>query len=389
MPVTAYNLYEFNQGLIGLGYDQQTRAQVENYLISHGYSADTSPTAPTDILVPTNVMITGGRTFTENTSLNPSLSYILDPGATTMTLTGTTSVGISLADGDIKLIMDNSGNDTVYTGSGSDTIDGHLSSGNDTLFASGAGHATITGGFGANSIIALGDQGPTGVGPGGGGGELISGSHSGGPGSLLVDTGAPGTYTIQGGAGADTLYASNAAGDTLIAGGTSTGLAGSGNEVRAFTGNNLLEAADSLGSGAFNSLQAGAGNDTLDASNSSFFQALYSGTGNSTLDGGSYTSNGTAYGEYFGIFNQGNGHDTITINSGAGPGVVNVDMTNFGGGTGAAYASSDVTSGLPAGGSTASAVTLTFGSGQTIDVNTHGGNTINLEFTDKTVSYLG
>ena len=183
MPVTAYNLYEFNQGLIGLGYDQQTRAQVENYLISHGYSADTSPTAPTDIIVPTNVMITGGRTFTVNTSTNPSLSYILDPGATTMTLTGSTSVGISLADGDIKLIMEDSGNDTVYTGSGSDTIDGHLSSGNDTLYASGSGHATITGGFGADSIIALDDQGPTGVGPGGGGGELISGSHAGGPGS--------------------------------------------------------------------------------------------------------------------------------------------------------------------------------------------------------------
>jgi hypothetical protein len=388
MAVTAYNLYEFNQGLIGLGYDQQTRAQVENYLISHGYSANTSPTAPTDILVPTNVMITGGRNFTVDTSANPSLSYILDPGATTMTLTGSTSVGISLASGSIDLIMKDSGNDTVYTGSGSDTINASLSTGNDTLYASGGGDATITGGSGADSLIALNNQGPTGVGPGGGGGELISGSHSGGPGSLLVDTGAVGTYTLQGGAGADTLYASNAAGDTLIAGGTDTGLAGSGNEMWGFTGNNLLEAADSLGSGAFNSMQAGAGNDTLDASNSSFFQALYSGTGNSTLDGGSYTSNGTAYGEYFGIYNQGNGHDTVTINSAAGPGVVNVDMTDFGGGTGAAYSSSDVTSPLPPAGSDPT-VTLTFNSGQTIDINTNSGNTVNLEFTDKTVSYTG
>ena len=102
--------------------------------------------------------------------------------------------------------------------------------------------------------------------------------------------------------------------------------------------------------------------------------ALYSGSGNSTLDGGS------ASGDYFGITAQ--GADTVSINTGVGSTVDHVDMSIGG------FASS-AAGGLPAAGSTDGSVTLTFSNNQNIVINSHAGTTIELTFTDKTVTYSG
>src|SRR5262249_20131736 len=140
-----------------------------------------------------------------------------------------------------------------------------------------------------------------------GSGTMTSGSVAGGF-NYLADF-STSAHTLTGGGGSDSLYSVNSSGDTLIAG------SGDDQTLQSLsTGDNLMTAG--ANAGAFDSLYAGAGNDTLDASLDPNFAALYSGSGNSTLDGG---TNAT-FGEYFGIANQGNGSDTVTINTAVGSG---------------------------------------------------------------------
>jgi Ca2+-binding RTX toxin-like protein len=246
--------------------------------------------------------------------------------------------------------------DGVTYGGGSNSMQG--GSGADTLVSNSTGSDTLHGGSGHNLLQ---------VNAGAGSGELISGSTSA-PGSwnILEDYSST-AHTLQGGGGADSLYSNNSSGDTLIT--------GSGNDqvLTAITGNNSLEAGS--GSGTGDVLNAGAGNDTLDGSQNSNSEAFYSGAGNSTMDGGS--------GEDF-FTDLTKGSDTVTINTGSGSPADYVDF-RYAGGTGYNYADA---SGAPPAGSTAANVTLTFG-GQTVDINSNPGTTVNLVFNDQTVTYKG
>jgi Ca2+-binding RTX toxin-like protein len=255
--VPTYNLDQLDAALTSAGYDQTVRAQVENYLIKAGYFSTPSSTIDAETspgIAATNLLIASGdvSVTTGSSSPNPNLSFILDPGTSTLSVTGSASIGISLTDSNELLTLSDSGNDTVYTNGTGDTVNAAGSSGNDT-FDVVSGTATVTGGTGTDELAAFTTAA---------GGELISSSTSGSSGTLLDDEGATGVFTLQGGAGNDVLYSSNSLGDTLLAG----------------SGNQVLE---TFGSGS-NSLVGGTGADTL-YSGSSGADTLRGGTGANLL----------------------------------------------------------------------------------------------------------
>src|SRR5579883_1848298 len=214
------------------------------------------------------------------------------------------------------LIYGGTGNNTIYGGTGSDTIHG------------GTGNAFISGGDGNNLIY-----GATGS------NIIYSGSGNdtiyGGGGNNLIDAGAgndsivsgPGNDTLFGGAGDDTIDASQGAGDTIYGGSGSNLITGSRQADLIY--GDAPGAPD--GNGGSNTINAGAGNDTVYGTGGSQ-NVIYGGAGDDLIyagNGSNTTINGSIVHIGDLIFGQ-DGNDTIfggsgndTISGGAGNDSIN------------------------------------------------------------------
>jgi hypothetical protein len=209
-----------------------------------------------------------------------------------------------------SVYLHNSGNDTIYAGSGTDTYDGSNASpgGIDAMFSTG--HNSLVAGTGTDVILGsisggtdtiVGGIGPDTLYAGTNGDSLQSGSHAGGYNVLADFFGAAGgSNTLDGstGAGNDQLYASSASNDVLKSG----------------AGNDTLDSTGSTGNNTFDI--AGAGNNLI-----------RTGSGETTINGGTATGNnlyelyGPLSGSGGGVIAQlGHGSDTVDIatNNGAG-----------------------------------------------------------------------
>ncbi|MEH2126550.1 calcium-binding protein [Nostoc sp.] len=203
------------------------------------------------------------------------------------------------------------GNNTLNGGTGDDSLNVDSSSGdnllfggdgNDSLFASGyqyyssqyqegddtqgddlrlEGNNTLNGGAGNDNLSASGSKGDNLLfGSDGNDSLSVSGYYSnpGGDFFQYKNNRTLGNNTLNGGAGDDTLSASGSAGDNLLSG-------GDGNDslsVSGFIEYNYDSSSNSVSSGN-NTLNGGAGDDTLDTSGSTGDNLLFGGDGNDFL----------------------------------------------------------------------------------------------------------
>ncbi|MEH2180240.1 beta strand repeat-containing protein [Nostoc sp.] len=204
------------------------------------------------------------------------------------------------------LLRGGAGNNTLNGGAGNDTLnvdyllgDNLLfgGDGNDFLFASGyqynsgplytynlllLGNNTLNGGAGNDTLSARGSKGDNLLFGGNGNDFLdISGYESGDVGEYYytsTNSVASGNNTLNGGAGDDTLGASGSRGDNLLSG-------GDGNDFLNISGNQNRGGGyynDDSSSGN-NTLNGGAGDDTLDASGSTGDNLLFGGDGDDSF----------------------------------------------------------------------------------------------------------
>ncbi|MEH2068070.1 MAG: calcium-binding protein [Nostoc sp.] len=210
--------------------------------------------------------------------------------------------------------FDNS-DDVINGQGGNDKIDGK--SGNDVL-RGGAGSDTLIGGTGDDILSDNSDSTGNNLLSGGDGNDSlsISGSLIGGYLTGYNFSGfSSGNNTLNGGTGSDTLSASFSTGDNLLSG-------DNGNDYLVASGffdydfPDLTEIYTTSGN---NTLNGGAGNDTLDVGLSIGDNLLLGGDGNDSLFG---SDNGPAY-EVFGYSTSGNN----TLNGGAGDDTLNTGFS--------------------------------------------------------------
>jgi Ca2+-binding RTX toxin-like protein len=222
---------------------------------------------------------------------------------------GKNNLFIAMGNGGDTVKLFDKGNDSVYGGTGNDTIDASGNTGNNYL-AGGAGDDTINGGIGRDTLDG-----------GSGHNQLYSGSTKAGEYNILH--GGSGFDTLYGGGGADSLYG-GAGQDSLVAG------VGKHQLLQAGSGDTYL--VDTVAaSGGTDTLIGGAGNDTIIGQQGDFlkdtgaagshneFWLLAGGHGNSTLQGGA--GNDTFHIE------SNSGNDTIT--GGGGQDTIDFDHRAF------------------------------------------------------------
>ncbi|BDI15284.1 hypothetical protein ANSO36C_10860 [Nostoc cf. commune SO-36] len=244
--------------------------------------------------------------------------------------------------GDDTLVAGTRSDFNVNNSEGDDLLDG--GDGNDTLFASGyqyypllylegydfrsKGNNTLNGGAGDDTLSASGSTGDSLLIGGDGNDSLNISGYS----QLLYleddfNSVSSGNNTLNGGAGDDTLSASGSKGDNLLSG-------GNGNDSVSISGGedyssneDFFSFSDSRSSGN-NTLNGGAGDDTLSASGSKGNNLLFGGDGNDSvsISGDLNTYNIRYYG---GSNNESRSFGNNTLNGGAGN-----DNLSAGGSTG-------------------------------------------------------
>lgn len=200
--------------------------------------------------------------------------YITDePGAAN-------NITVAMGSGGDSLNLFDGGNDTVYGGAGGDTIG--AGAGNDSIDG-GAGNDSIFGGSGSDTLI--GGEGNNYIAGGSGTGNYLA---SGGSGDNLIRDNfsySTGTSTLVAGSGNDTLWGSGQ--DTLLASGSGSGELHGGTssllDARGSTGDYALGSGSVAGTA--NTIYGGGGADTLYGGGGQ--DSLYAGSGNTLIQAGS------------------------------------------------------------------------------------------------------
>jgi Ca2+-binding RTX toxin-like protein len=358
----AINTYDYTKTeLINLleGSPIDLSIQAANYIANHlSYPGGkvpfeiVSPSPPPSTYDPVplsthpELLILESSGNTVNTSSDPALKFIVQSPDADLTITGNHGVHVVTGDvphggGSYSVELDDSGNDTVVTGDGHDTVDASNSLGTDSIWTGNGSDDSLEAGAGPYSTLHAGN----------GNDDILSGgigdyqSLSAGDGSgdeLFAGTGS--YQTLKAGNGnADELYGGSGSNDLLkagngyedeLTGGTGdyqTLTAGNGNDdqLQAGSGSHQFLSAgngqgDSLygGNGAFDTLTAGNGNDYLSAG-TGLHQSLTAGTGNDTFMAGTGSDTLPSGGD---TLTGGGGNDTfnidlygnVTIDGGAG-----------------------------------------------------------------------
>ncbi|MEH2222219.1 beta strand repeat-containing protein [Nostoc sp.] len=204
------------------------------------------------------------------------------------------------------IINGKSGNDLLRGGVGNDILIGGV--GNDTLITT-TGNDTLDGGTGDDTLNASGSTGDNLLSGSDGNDSLdISGNYSYSFPGYSYDSRSLGNNTVEGGAGDDTLSAGGSKGDNLLSG-------GNGNDTLyliGFYSYSYGESKNSRSEGN-NTLEGGSGDDRLRAGGLTGDNLLSGGDGNDELDlSGNYYSYNSS------DFNDSRSSGNNTLNGGAG-----------------------------------------------------------------------
>ncbi|MEH2222218.1 beta strand repeat-containing protein [Nostoc sp.] len=226
----------------------------------------------------------GNILFNGQTSISDSFD-VFDADSTQTTVFNRNTV-IFLNDLDNNITGFDNSNDVINGQGGDDIIDGL--SGND-LLRGGAGNNTLEGGIGDDTLSAISSTGDNLLFGDDGNDSLdISGRIFSDKSNRFgnFDSRSLGNNTLNGGAGNDTLNASGSKGDNLLSGGDGNdSLDISGSYSFSFPGYSYDSR--SLGN---NTLEGGTGDDRLSAGGSKGDNLLFGGDGNDSLDiSGSYS----------------------------------------------------------------------------------------------------
>ena len=296
MGYSLQTLSGFEAFLAAQGFDNKSTGEIISYLEGLGLTTQVatdietggrppipafSPFAQVDIATNSNVLF------------NPqgANAVLLDIGDANITVTGSSNVAVSAANGDNVINLDGStgyddvflstGNNTVDTGLGSDTVFGGV--GNETyLEKAGSANDTFYAGTGTNSYTDNSSSSNAFLGAG------LSGNDS-----VVIDNTGDGTDTITLGQGHNTVAAGSAA-DNLYINQSGKGSAsvtfGSGQDTVDFaTGNGKGIA------GVVDSVSAGSGPETVDFVGAPISSAhlYYTPTGVDVTFGGTLIPNGS------------------------------------------------------------------------------------------------
>ena len=194
----------------------------------------------------------------------PNLKAIImdDAGGMHLNVTDTPNahndVFIAMGEGSDSVNLFDSGNDTVYGGSGHDMIGGGNATGNSSLFG-GDGNDSIYGGSGSDTLD--GGAGNDYLQAGTGAQSLVGGAGN----DLLKDLTSSGHSTLSGGSGNDTL------------------VGGQGDFLQGDDGQDVFWLHGGA-PGANSTLQGGNGNDTFHIQTHTGNDTIIGGNGNDTVD---------------------------------------------------------------------------------------------------------
>jgi Ca2+-binding RTX toxin-like protein len=194
----------------------------------------------------------------------PNLKAIImdDAGGMHLNVTDTPNahndVFIAMGEGSDSVNLFDSGNDTVYGGSGHDMINGGNATGNSSLFG-GDGNDSIYGGSGSDTLD--GGAGNDYLQAGTGAQSLVGGAGN----DLLKDLTSSGHSTLSGGSGNDTL------------------VGGQGDFLQGDDGQDVFWLHGGA-PGANSTLQGGNGNDTFHIQTHTGNDTIIGGNGNDTVD---------------------------------------------------------------------------------------------------------
>jgi Ca2+-binding RTX toxin-like protein len=227
------------------------------------------------------------------------------------------------------LLRGGSGNNTLNGGAGDDTLSATGSTGDNLLFGGAGNDSLKISGASTGDNLLFGDAGNDSLDISGEYSEGYYNSYLSGhlvESTSLTDTRSLGNNTLDGGAGDDTLSASGSRGDNLLSGGTGNdylNISGQYRDYETYKYEISISKSDTRTLGN-NTLNGGAGDDTLSASGSKGDNLLNGGDGNDYLNISGYYFNYTDITGNSSDINDTRSLGNNTLKGGAGSDILNV-----------------------------------------------------------------